>query len=197
MVRIIGDVHGKFTQYADIIADCDKSIAVGDIGIGFSTFPFPEDLFMDPNHAIIPGNHDNPEVIRSLPSCVPDGTMVFDKFFCIGGAESIDKANRIEGQSWWEGEEISIEEFGNAMDRYEAAKPEIMITHDCPSDVRYIVRGGHHFYDNPSRTTQALSSFFWIHKPKIWIFGHHHIPVDEVVDGTRFICLPELGFIDI
>jgi hypothetical protein len=35
------------------------------------------------------------------------------------------------------------------------------------------------------------------HKPKLWIFGHWHVPFDEVIAGTRFICLPELAYIDI
>lgn len=38
---------------------------------------------------------------------------------------------------------------------------------------------------------------FTAHKPKLWLFGHWHMPFDEVVSGTRFICLAELATIDV
>ena len=34
-MRFIDDVHGKIDQYLKIIADCDESIQVGDMGVGF------------------------------------------------------------------------------------------------------------------------------------------------------------------
>jgi hypothetical protein len=38
---------------------------------------------------------------------------------------------------------------------------------------------------------------FSIHKPDLWIFGHWHCDADEVIDGTRFICLNELSYVDV
>jgi hypothetical protein len=36
MLRIIGDVHTKFTKYVDIISNVDRSVHIGDFGIGFN-----------------------------------------------------------------------------------------------------------------------------------------------------------------
>jgi hypothetical protein len=35
------------------------------------------------------------------------------------------------------------------------------------------------------------------HRPSLVIFGHWHMARDRIIDRTRFICLPELGWIDI
>jgi hypothetical protein len=34
-------------------------------------------------------------------------------------------------------------------------------------------------------------------QPKLWIFGHWHVPFDYVHEGTRFICIPELAMVDV
>jgi hypothetical protein len=38
-MRLIGDIHGKFSQYKRIIKDCQASIQVGDMGVGFRSWP--------------------------------------------------------------------------------------------------------------------------------------------------------------
>ena len=48
-----------------------------------------------------------------------------------------------------------------------------------------------------SRTRVWFQNMFERHQPKLWLFGHWHTPFDETVDGTRFVCLPELATIDI
>jgi UDP-2,3-diacylglucosamine pyrophosphatase LpxH len=48
-----------------------------------------------------------------------------------------------------------------------------------------------------SKTRQALDRMFEIHKPKLWIHGHHHMNLMRDIEGTRFVCLDELSFIDI
>ena len=35
VTRLIGDVHGHFRAYERLISDCEGSIQVGDMGIGF------------------------------------------------------------------------------------------------------------------------------------------------------------------
>ena len=51
--------------------------------------------------------------------------------------------------------------------------------------------------DYPSRTRQAFDAMMSIHRPKLWIFGHWHRSRNEMIDGTRFICLAELEHKDI
>jgi hypothetical protein len=36
-----------------------------------------------------------------------------------------------------------------------------------------------------------------VRKPDIWIFGHHHVPVGKEINGTRFVGLAELEYMDI
>lgn len=191
-MRFIGDTHGKFAKYKAIADAAPASIQVGDFGMGFATVPE-----MGPEHRFIRGNHDNPALCRQSPNWIPDGTAEGRMFF-LGGGFSLDYATRIEGEEWWPDEELTMGELYAAMDTYEAADTDIVITHECPSDVApFIFSQRVQRLNNPSRTSQALSSLLYIRKPKVWIFGHWHIPVDEVINGTRFICLGELGHIDL
>jgi predicted phosphodiesterase len=41
-------------------------------------------------------------------------------------------------------------------------------------------------------TSSLAQQMYTIHKPDLWIFGHHHKSFDETIGGTRFICLNEL-----
>ena len=187
--RAVGDVHGKMNQYLDIIQGCDQSIQVGDFGAGFVDLPE-----IDTVHRQLRGNHDAPSVMKTYPNWIPDGHSENGMFF-VGGARSEDQHLRREGVSWWADEELSMSEFYDALDKYEQAKPDFLFTHDCPEYITHILLG----YVNirPSRTQQFLESMRHIHKPKIHVFGHWHKSFDEVIDGTRYICLAELEYIDL
>jgi hypothetical protein len=67
----------------------------------------------------------------------------------------------------------------------------LMVTHECPVVAANAIYGSHHRYDN-SRTSQFLQALLELHKPSIWVHGHHHVSVDHIIDGTRFVCLAEL-----
>ena len=113
----------------------------------------------------------------------------------IGGAWSIDWRTRIVGVSWWIEEELTIREFSGIIDKYENVKPEVMVTHDCPTIVANQMIS-HHQQDS-SRTRQAFDTMFEIHKPKLWVFGHHHVSARGIVKDTEFIGLAELETVDI
>ena len=34
-LRVIGDVHGKIAEYLAICSECDRSVQLGDMGLGF------------------------------------------------------------------------------------------------------------------------------------------------------------------
>lgn len=191
-MRFIGDVHAKFDRYLELTETAESSIQVGDFGAGFRDLPL-----ISTDHRFIRGNHDNPAICRNSPNWIPDCT-VEDRIMFVGGGESIDRVNRTEGLDWWADEQLSTDQFFQAMDTWENSHADIMVTHECPHDISPLLfdkRGMK--VRNPSKTSQALSSILWIRRPKIWIFGHWHIGVDEVIDGTRFICLGELQAIDL
>lgn len=208
-VRIVGDVHGKFDRYKKIIADCDRSIQVGDLGIGFRHFGGarhgeftrnpPHYAMVRGNHRFIRGNHDSPIECRKHSQWIEDGTVENDVMF-IGGALSIDKEWRVEHFSFWQDEEVSIEELNKFVDIYATVRPRVMITHECPESIAPLAGEHYGIKLDPkfaSRTRQAFQSMFEIHQPEEWYFGHWHHSMDRVVNGTRFICLAELEYRDV
>ena len=211
MTRLIGDVHGKFGPYRTILKESPyPTIQVGDMGVGFFRWPHgdpvpnpPHDLMVEKNAKFIRGNHDNPAVCKRHSQWIPDGTIEGTTMF-IGGAVSIDRMFRVESFSWWPDEELSITELYDLTDKYLEAKPRVMITHECPELIanevyRTIptVGNGSTKLEDHSRTRQAFQSMWSAHSPEIWVFGHWHVPFDHVLNGTRFICLPELATIDL
>jgi len=198
---LIGDIHGKWESYARILEvyKPERSVQLGDFGIGFQPedpdrveqVRYAMDNFGDDNR-YIRGNHDNPQACLEDPRWIHDATFEEDTgIFYLGGAWSIDRAWRTEGLDWWPDEEMSYEALGKAIDLYEAAKPRVVLSHECPEDIV-----GHMFpwyrREFSSRTRDALSSMRSIHKPELHIFGHWHSSVDQTHEGTRFICLNEL-----
>ncbi len=200
MTVFIGDVHGKYTQYKRILDHCEKSIQVGDMGVGFFNYRTggpvanpPHSVMKEGGHRFIRGNHDNPTVCRQHSQCIPDGTVEGGTMY-IGGAVSIDKPFRVEGFSWWKDEELSQEELGALIEKYMDVKPEIMVTHDCPEEVAnaMCVHVGFQKIEIPSRTRIALQQMWNAHSPKLWVYGHWHFSFDHMLRGTRFVCLAEL-----
>lgn len=203
----IGDVHGKYDRYKKIIKSCTDSIQVGDMGVGFRRYighdigsPYPNppyDHMVAGNHKFIRGNHDNPSTCRSHTQWIEDGhtetTDLGNKMMFVGGAFSIDRAWRNEGYDWWADEELTHAELYSMIDLYLEFKPDIMVTHDCPSSVADIIFADDMRYGKfNSRTGSALESMFANHKPKTWLFGHWHLSKNQTIDGTNFICLAEL-----
>lgn len=192
----IGDVHGKFSRYRDIIRRYPETVQVGDMGIGFrhndgaSMANPPHDSMEKGNHRFVRGNHDNPQACRNHPFWIPDGHFDGDMMF-VGGAWSIDHAYRTPGLTWWEDEQLSFAELFSVHDRYMETKPRVMVTHTAPYSVP--PRMGKPFFPNTdTRMEQAFESMLVEHQPELWVFGHWHVSFDEIINGTRFVCLNEL-----
>lgn len=196
MAVFIGDVHGKYEPYKRLIRQATDTIQVGDMGLGFRKWPHgewrqnpPYDEMVKANARFIRGNHDNPEVCRNHTQWIQDG-LVRDDMMFVGGAVSIDKPWRVKDFNWWEDEQLSSASFENLMGVYAAAKPLVMITHDCPKSVIPLLHS--HLFGDDSITQNSLQKMLEIHRPKLWVFGHHHMSFDRVESGTRFVCLAEL-----
>ena len=199
---LVGDIHGKFRPFhAFAEREMDSGVAVvqiGDFGHGFldhGTAASAGDFFRENagTCGFIRGNHDDPEVCRTMPGWIPDGhhDPARDIMF-VGGAFSVDRHLRTQGLDWWEDEECSIAELHGIFDRYAAVKPRIMVTHDAPSAAIKAVFPHVRLFRPLSRTMQAFDAMFEVHRPDAWIFGHWHRSASAVVDGTRFQCLGEL-----
>lgn len=201
-MRFIGDIHGDIHKYNSIINGCTESVQIGDFGIGFLTpeeEAFVDSLHADGRHKFIRGNHDDPARCKLRHGYIEDGTFDAERsIMYVGGAWSIDWQWRTKGYSWWEDEELSDAELKKACELFVQRKPKIMVTHDAPTSAvyqMYIAPTGKHQYR--TRTADAFEKMFRLHQPDIWIFGHWHVPMDEVIDGTRFICLDIDAHIDL
>lgn len=197
-LRIIGDVHGKSKEYLALVGSVEHSIQLGDLDLDYDFL----DQLDAVKHRAIGGNHDNYELkedkFHKQPPHFLGNYGVFasevGNFFYVRGGRSIDRYRRIEGYDWWPDEELKYSVASEALEEYLKIKPDLMLSHECPAEIVDMIH-----FDNsirPSMTSNLLQRMFEFHKPKLWLFGHHHRSFDEVVDGTRFICLPELGYID-
>lgn len=206
--RFIGDVHGLKNDLAIILQnipnDISSVIQVGDLGVGFDQGQYwhnsLDEMLLSVNGRFIRGNHDNPAQCREMKSWIKDGTVENDVMF-LGGAWSIDYNYRTLGVDYWQDEELSSEQLYNALDVYNYVQPRVMITHDCPLTVsaEFFIKRGKSFsgVQYKTRTGNALEQMWQSHKPKLHVFGHWHHDVDEVINGTRFICLNEMSYVDI
>lgn len=194
MITIIGDVHGKYRRYHEIIREKDRhpySVQLGDFGFDYGTLKN-----VDPKHHVfIGGNHDNYDKVESVPNYLGDyGYMInFNgiDFFYYRGAYSIDRQYRTIGIDWWENEQVNIDNFTKARELYRNIQPDIMITHDCPDFLAAIYLGPNgKIYENI--TGWALGELWRIHQPKVWIHGHWHFSKTTQYDNTKFISLAEL-----
>jgi len=200
-MHFIGDIHGKYDEYFSIIKNLKKSIQLGDFGLGFK----PTLESWDKQHQFIRGNHDSPKECKKHPNYLGDYGYKNGVFY-ISGAYSIDYKYRWHYEAvnnkkvWWEDEQLSEKTMEKVLALYKKTKPKIVISHDCPSEIRKKLPGmnakNKHKFKN--RTSDGLlSTLFMIHKPKVWVFGHYHCSFDKVVKNTRFICLDELETIEV
>lgn len=177
---IIGDVHGKVDKYLEIIKCDDPTLQLGDMGFDYS-FMTGQNV----KNCFFKGNHDNYD--QYSPYDLGD-YGVHRGIYYVRGAYSIDYFYRTVGVDFWVNEQLSYQEMSDAIQDYSSVKPDIMVTHDCPYRFAYDYFG----YNDRTITRLGLNCMYEIHKPKLWIFGHHHKSIDVTINGVRFICLNEL-----
>ena len=214
MLRIIGDCHGKFNHYLKLARESKYSVQLGDFGFGDCWRQLNSSGLNPENHKIVAGNHDSYSAARHSPFYLGDfGTHELDskKFFFIRGAISLDRVYRIGEElsggpkTWWSEEELNFKEMLECAEVYAAIKPDFVLSHAPPGVICDRIHGNKHtilqkfkfhfgFKENTSLLGDHLLS---IHKPKLWVFGHHHKTYNEVYDGTEFRCLAELETFDI
>jgi len=204
-LRLIGDVHGQMTEYLASAKEAEYSIQLGDLN-----FYYDHLAELSPErHKVLGGNHDNYEKIEGrfffqTPHFLGDFGVhsvptVPDIFFVRGG-NSIDKKNRMVGYDWWPEEELSHLQLNEALNLYLHVKPDFVISHESPASVIDYVSTLRHWEGEPifpSMTSRLLEEMLAVHRPKYWIFGHHHRDFYKKIDGTNFFCLNILSYLDI
>lgn len=190
MISFIGDVHGKVDRYEKIARKADFSVQVGDFGF-YKAWNWLASSNLDPaRHKVLRGNHDVPPSEFPSPYCLGDyGTITLNgiELFFLRGAHSIDQQYRTEGVDWWREEQLNHLGQASAFAAYEKARPSIMVTHECPAYLKLMLCG--QAYDS---TSQLLDQMWGLHKPQVWIHGHHHVSRRTTLLDTTFVSLGEL-----
>lgn len=204
-LRIIGDIHGERAIYLKAVQNVPYSLQLGDLDDDYSHL-----RGLDPAcHRFLPGNYDNYDVVHlALHSLGDFGTWEVPDFgpvFFMRGAWSMDWRARvshdvlrcgivIRKKDFWEQEELSVALCHKAYDAYGEAAPKFVVSHTCPDSVfSYVNTVG----PPQTRTGTTLEAMLQQHRPKVWVFGHHHAAFDQVIDGTRFICVNACRFMDL
>lgn len=192
---VIGDPHGKLDEYENIVRFADfygyNTLSVGDNGFQ-KEWEWGLKHLNAEKHRWLHGNHDSMDYVDTPLSLGHFG--VWNGIFTIRGAYSIDRSARIQGRDWFPDEELNHTQMNQCFDLWEKMKPQIVVTHDCPSSVCDQL---FNFDNGHSVTRKFLEELFAVHQPKQWVFGHYHARRDKTINGTRFICLPELNWIKI
>ncbi len=220
-LRIVGDVHGQVEAddllpgmtrpYLDLIAGVPHSVQIGDMGDRLTYQQLV--AHVDPErHRFFPGNHD------FYPGLPPHSLGDFGavswggvEFFFIRGAASFDKEKLLrQGKEvgrtlWFEQEELTDEQMRAAEAEYLKVRPTIVLTHDAPTDIarrvwEYTRQVKHSLPGavfRPARTNDFLMRLWGRHAPKLWAFGHHHVGWRGREGGTLFVCVAELGYLDV
>ena len=194
-LRLIGDVHGHYDRYHQLIRKAESSIQVGDFGFEYTTLSGVDAR----RHRIVGGNHDNYDDMGNWPHFLGNygihNVPGFGDIFFIRGGFSIDRSMRREGVSWWYEEELSMAQCYAALAEYTKVRPNFVVTHECPlSVVPYLLTGSMRIIT--SRTNQLLERMLDVHQPRRWVFGHYHLSLNKIVGNTHFTCLDSLECLD-
>ena len=206
---VIGDVHGKFNEYKAIADKHKHTVQLGDFGFYTVWNRLEYSELNSYNHKVLCGNHDDYDIAPHSSFSLSDyGTANVGgiSFFFIRGGLSIDKVYRVgeelggSPKTWWSKEELTFSQMLNCIEVYKCAKPDIVISHVPPAcyinsmhkDNQILRR--YKFHDGFQENTALLGNeLLKVHRPKLWISGHHHIShKDNTLDGVSFVGLAEL-----
>ncbi len=212
MLRIIGDVHGKFSQYLKIAEKAEHSLCLGDFGFADSWNKLGYSSLSPDNHKVLCGNHCDYDVAPRSPHYLGDfgeATIGGVSLFFVRGGISIDRtyreAERINrgSKTWWSQEELSFSQMLACLQAYRRAKPSIVVSHVPAAsfasvmspDDKILTDFG--FHKGFKEATQLLGDeLLKIHRPKVWTSGHFHKSFQDEINGTKFIGLAELEYVD-
>ena len=152
-----------------------------------------------------PGNHENwwslpktneiTEVHENIFYCPFGSTKKFNGnniLFC-GGAESTDKNVRSIGYDWFPEEVISLQDMEN-LPKNNIDPIDVVISHTYPKIIEEKLRV-EWLYTNKNNdpSCKLLDYVFNMYNPKLWIFGHLHVSRTINYEGTKFVCLNQIG----
>lgn len=219
-IILIGDIHGEFYKLNYDIKRLQLTdaylIQCGDTGFGFEP-PDKERIALRPLQItleknnlhlfMIRGNHCNPVYFekRHHPyecqniTLLPDYSelvLLGKKILLVGGAISIDRRFRREGESWWSNEEFCLkkeDEFS-----YKDKQYDLVVTHTRPSicgafkgfdSIREWCNRDSNLEYDLIEEGKKLNYLYENTKPKYFCYGHFHESLTTTYENTTFKCL--------
>lgn len=163
----------------------------------------------------IRGNHDNPAFWDSRTKqgktarledknfhFLKDGFIEINKelWLTIGGGVSVDRfiAQRVEGVTWWAGEEINGNFNKPLPVGYKKLTGILSHTGEVPPYADYKLPDSYEGWvaEALKREQQALESLAVRYNPKYWVYGHFHRAWESDASGEmRFICVAQDDFL--
>lgn len=154
------------------------------------------------------GNHESTDFLRLHPivgrvrpisefiTHIPDGVRwdwAGKTWLALGGAPSIDRGSRVEGQTWWpdEGLDPVIAERAIA-----EGSVDIVISHDAPLGAKTpfgmpVGFAGWEFEFKARAHRAVLRGVLDRLSPARWVHGHYHFRYEDTIDRTRVIGLSD------
>lgn len=213
MIRIVGDVHGKYEQYKAIVSHSEYSVQLGDFGFQREWNYLHYSSLSSDNHKVIAGNHDDYNIAPNTNHYLGDYgeyTLNGVKFFFVRGGISIDRVHRIVQSSidgvktYWSQEELNLVEMMDCLRVYQETKPDIVLTHvPCSTFSKVMspddsILQRFRFHEGFKENHQLLGDeMLKLHEPKLWISGHFHQSYCWKKGRTTFIGLDELEYVDL
>lgn len=214
MIRVIGDVHGKFDAYEQIANESEYSVCLGDFGFSSAWNKLNYSWLSSDKHKIIGGNHEDYDLAPRSNHYLGDyGEFTLNgvKFFFVRGGISIDRTNRLlteysTGQkTYWSQEELNLSEMLDCIRLYTLSKPDIVMSHVPAASFSNVMTGGDDsilsrfkFHNGFKENHQLLGDeLLKIHRPKMWFSAHFHTSFRTEIEGTEFISLAELEHFDL
>lgn len=208
-VLLAGDTHGDLRHVVYLIhcaaqQGCDRIVQVGDFGYWPHLEPFHEYVAAAARSAAmtvywLDGNHENFDALEKTvdmqatePQEMEDNLWYLARgsawewdgcrFLALGGAPSVDKEHRVEGESWWPQELLTEPEIERARNHGPA---DVLLTHDAPDGVCPIV--GPWYKGDPlsQHHRQIISAVTQAVQPKILVHGHYHHRYTGSFEQTR------------
>ena len=211
----LGDVHAESPLMRDFLNSEEKyCLQLGDFGFIFKYNDWKWNKFLNhfeknyPNKMIftVLGNHENYDSIEKMPvkdmfgaKCrkirynvyaVERGEILSIEglnILCIGGADSIDKAWRQDGISWWTQEKISDTDIKKTVEKGLTCSFDMICSHAMPAF--FMLQNFTPCFQTGSEF--SLEKIYCdienngVHIP-LWIGGHVHSPINMMYNDTLF-----------
>ena len=211
----LGDVHGESPLMRDFLNSEEKyCLQLGDFGFIFKYNDWKWNRFLNhfeknyPNKMIftVLGNHENYDSIEKMPvkdmfgaRCRKIRSNVYAiergeilsieglNILCIGGADSIDKAWRQDGISWWAQEKISDTDVKKTVEKGLTCSFDMVCSHAMPAF--FMLQNFTPCFQTGSEF--SLEKIYCDiennggHIP-LWIGGHVHNSIDMKYNDTLF-----------